>query len=85
MMHSRGDSQTMQDPENTSYLDLEADIARELSTSAASAMASGVCAWNIILDPGIGFAKTAQQSAQLLRNLPGLRQHLEGMHLLSSQ
>lgn len=84
MMHSRGDSQTMQDPENTSYLDLEADIAQELNASAASAMAEGVCAWNIILDPGIGFAKTARQSAQLLRNLPGLRRHLEGPPLFLS-
>ena len=78
MMHRRGDAATMQSPSNTEYADLEAEIAAELQVAADGAAAAGVHSWNVFLDPGIGFAKTAVHSARLLRTLPRVRQHLHG-------
>lgn len=52
--------------------DLMAAIRLRLSTSIAMARASGVSPERIILDPGIGFGKTAEQSVEVLRRLDEL-------------
>ncbi|GBG66437.1 hypothetical protein CBR_g61480 [Chara braunii] len=73
MMHMRGEPQTMQRKEYTSYEDICRDVSCELLEQARKAEEAGIPVWNIILDPGIGFAKTGAQSLQLLRDLPRFR------------
>jgi dihydropteroate synthase len=66
LMHSRGTPATMR--ERTDYDDLVTDVVRELRAGLARARDAGIGA--IVVDPGIGFAKTADQSFELLRDLP---------------
>ena len=49
------------------------EVADELAATAATALDAGVAAKHLLLDPGIGFAKTAEQSRQLLAQLGALR------------
>ncbi|HSV86221.1 MAG TPA: dihydropteroate synthase [Levilinea sp.] len=55
------------------YQDLIADIKTELQASIALALAAGVRKDRIIIDPGIGFGKTVQQSLELLDRLGEIR------------
>ncbi|VDB89524.1 Bgt-4801 [Blumeria graminis f. sp. tritici] len=48
-------------------------IASELLERISAAEAAGVRRWRIILDPGIGFAKTVEQNLDILRGLNELR------------
>lgn len=59
----------MHNQETTSYQDLLPDIFRSLSHSKQTALDAGVPEENIILDPGIGFGKTADQNLEVLRRL----------------
>ena len=61
-MHMRGgnDLSTMQSPANITYGCTWMEVGRELQEAADRAMATGIPAWNLILDPGIGFSKTAE-------------------------
>lgn len=52
------------------YDDIVADVRRELLEQVDLALAAGVDASNIILDPGLGFAKNARHNWQLLHALP---------------
>ncbi|GAA6017262.1 hypothetical protein JCM10207_003667 [Rhodosporidiobolus poonsookiae] len=71
LMHSRGDPTTM--TQLTEYDGgVVAGVRREMERMVEDALDSGVLRWNIILDPGIGFAKTAEQNFELLRRLPEL-------------
>ena len=72
LMHTRGTPETMGGL--ATYTDVAAEVASELSDRVAAAMAAGIAAERIALDPGIGFAKTAEQNAELLRRLPVLLQ-----------
>jgi dihydropteroate synthase len=73
MMHMRGTPATMQNPENCEYAGgLFDDISKELLERVDDAVKTGVRKWRLILDPGIGFAKTQEQNLALLhvhRNL----------------
>lgn len=76
LMHMRGDPTTMQSAQNTSYAGTGGvwhGVAEELQAAAARAMSAGIPAWDIILDPGIGFAKTADGNVELLRHLRDMR------------
>jgi len=55
------------------YDDVTADVMRELGNGIEAARSAGIARDRIVIDPGIGFAKTAEQSAELLRRLPELR------------
>ena len=70
-MHWRGHSEVMQ--QHTDYTDVVADVAAELAARRDAALAAGIAAERIILDPGIGFAKTSEQNWQLLRGLDVLQ------------
>ncbi|KAG0252517.1 trifunctional dihydropteroate synthetase [Mortierella polycephala] len=75
LMHMRGNSKTMMS--QTDYganNDVVGEIGRDLNKSIQRAMAAGVLRWNIIVDPGVGFAKDSEQSLQVLRRLPELIQ-----------
>lgn len=62
------------DPEHSrsQYDDVVRDVAEELATQVKLARGAGVAASQIILDPGIGFDKTAAQGWQLLANVDEL-------------
>lgn len=64
--HNRGDSQTMQD--HTDYDDVVAEVITEWKQIRDRYLEAGVPAEKIILDPGIGFAKTAAQNWALLHH-----------------
>lgn len=55
------------------YDELMADIRRELSEQVENALAAGVRAEQIILDPGVGFGKTVEQNVELLDRLNELK------------
>lgn len=52
------------------YRDVVAEVRDELLASVDAAVAAGVDAANLIIDPGLGFAKTAQHNWALLHALP---------------
>lgn len=52
------------------YENVVDDVRRELMEQVDLAVAAGVDASNIVLDPGLGFAKNAQHNWQLLHDLP---------------
>ena len=62
LMHMRGDPRTMQTL--TRYDDVVNDVSRELRTFASTARLAGVK--DVLVDPGIGFAKTFEQNLELL-------------------
>lgn len=68
LMHIRGTPQTMQ--ELTDYQDLIGEIYQFLESRVEAAIAAGINKFNIIIDPGIGFAKTYNQNLKILRQLP---------------
>ena len=68
LMHMRGEPADMH--RHTQYDDVVATVGRELADRVARAEAAGVAGDSIVLDPGIGFAKTPRQSMELLRRLP---------------
>lgn len=70
LMHMRGTPETMNGL--AFYDDVVSDVRTELAVTLERAVHGGVDAERIALDPGIGFAKTAEQSLALLRGLPDL-------------
>ncbi|MBB3601578.1 dihydropteroate synthase [Mycolicibacterium sp. BK556] len=52
------------------YVDVVAEVRDELLAGVDSAIAAGVDHENLIIDPGLGFAKTAQHNWALLHALP---------------
>lgn len=52
------------------YRDVVVEVRDELLAATERAVGAGVAAKNIIIDPGLGFAKTAQHNWALLRALP---------------
>lgn len=67
LMHMRGTPKTMQDSPH--YDDVIAEIRDFLSESIGRAVSSGIDRRRIIIDPGIGFGKTAGDNLAILRNL----------------
>jgi dihydropteroate synthase len=55
------------------YQDLLEDIRAELLESVALALAAGIPANHLILDPGIGFGKSVEQNLELLDRLGEIR------------
>lgn len=71
LMHIRGTPQTMQ--KLTDYHDLIGEIYEFLEGQLQVAVNAGIVRSRLIIDPGIGFAKTAEQNIQLLRQLAAFR------------
>ncbi|WP_050528242.1 dihydropteroate synthase [Pseudorhodobacter aquimaris] len=65
LMHSKGDPATMQD--NPTYVDVVAEVMDHLAERVDFARSRGV--GQLIVDPGIGFAKTQAHNLDLLRQL----------------
>lgn len=73
LMHMRGDSRSMARLTDYSATGgVVAAVIGELAERRDSAVRSGVWRWNVILDPGLGFAKNAEQNYELLRSLPSI-------------
>ncbi|MFH1765097.1 MAG: dihydropteroate synthase [Gemmatimonadota bacterium] len=71
LSHMRGTPATMR--ELAEYGDVASEVAQELEISLSLALDAGVLKERIVVDPGIGFAKTARQSLALLRDLASLK------------
>ena len=71
LMHNRGRSREMYREAN--YTDVAADVTRELEGAISRAMDAGVSRDAIIVDPGLGFAKRAEHSYEVLAKLDVLR------------
>ena len=70
LMHMQGTPQSMQD--HPRYRDVTQDVAGGLAAAAGRAQAAGIARERILLDPGIGFGKTAAHSLSLLQRLDRL-------------
>jgi dihydropteroate synthase len=64
LMHTRGRSDDMY--ARAQYDDVVRDVIRELGERGAAARAAGIDEARVIYDPGIGFAKRAEQSFEVL-------------------
>lgn len=67
LMHMRGSPRTMRS--KTRYKDVVADTIKELRKSIGICLEMGIKKDRIIIDPGIGFAKTAGQNLEVLDRL----------------
>ena len=66
-MHWRGHSKDMN--EKAIYGDVVAEVIEEVTLQLDKALAAGVKRENIILDPGIGFAKNAEHNWEVLNRI----------------
>ncbi len=71
LMHTTGKPDVMQ--EQTHYQDLVRDIRQALDDRRNVALEAGIPPDRIVLDPGFGFGKTADQNWELLRRFTELR------------
>lgn len=70
VMHWRAHSASMDS--HAQYQDVTAEVVAELQAQIDRAKASGVAAQQIIVDPGLGFAKNIEHNWQLLANLQSI-------------
>jgi dihydropteroate synthase len=70
LMHTRGRSKEMY--ERAIYTDPAGEVAAELSARVEAAEAAGIPRTQVIVDPGLGFAKRAEHSLAVLAGLPRL-------------
>ncbi|MGY1747773.1 dihydropteroate synthase [Modestobacter sp. SYSU DS0511] len=70
LMHWRGHSRDMYAAAR--YRDVVAEVRAELTARADAAVAAGVDAGRLVLDPGLGFAKRPEHDVALLRHLDAL-------------
>jgi dihydropteroate synthase len=75
LMHMRGTPATML--QLTEYQDLITEVGDFLADRIQVAGDCGISRSHLIIDPGIGFAKTYQQNIDLIKNLSLLRQRLQ--------
>ncbi|HVB26909.1 MAG TPA: dihydropteroate synthase [Mycobacteriales bacterium] len=71
LAHSRGASRDMQT--RAVYVDVVQEVRAELGSRVDAALSAGVAEDQLILDPGLGFAKTAMHNWSLLARLDALR------------
>ena len=69
-MHWRGHADVMDDLDD--YDDVVTDVRRELAARVAALRAAGVRDEQVVLDPGLGFAKAGSSNWPLLARLPEL-------------
>ncbi|HOO27340.1 MAG TPA: dihydropteroate synthase, partial [Lachnospiraceae bacterium] len=60
LMHNRS---------HVEYVDFLADVKADLEQSLRLAKGAGIAADQIILDPGVGFAKSCEQNLQIIKNM----------------
>jgi dihydropteroate synthase len=77
LMHSRGALGSMpgfSEYPDDGYADVVAEVLEEWTRARERAVAEGLPPDRVLLDPGLGFAKNARQSFELLARLAELRQ-----------
>ena len=70
LMHMRGEPATMD--KHATYADVVAEVAAELAERRDAALAAGITPEAIVLDPGLGFAKTTAHNLVLLARLDAI-------------
>jgi dihydropteroate synthase len=70
LMHTRGSGEVV--PPNTDYADVVADVTAELMAAVERGCRHGIARDKLWIDPGLGFAKTAEQSLALLAHTRAL-------------
>jgi dihydropteroate synthase len=70
LMHMRGTPQTMQD--DTEYGDVVSEVTEFLDRAVARTIEAGIPDGKIVVDPGLGFGKSARGNLAILRRLPTL-------------
>lgn len=58
------------------------NVAEALSERVDAAIAAGIFTWNVVVDPGIGFAKAGELNLQVLRNLSQVKRACRELPLL---
>ena len=77
LMHMRGTPETMRsDPELMRYENVVTEVADALESLQANAIAAGIRSDAIMLDPGLGFAKTPEQDFALVQEASYLWERL---------
>lgn len=72
LMHTRGTPMNMKG--KAWYKDVISEVGAELEDRVEAALTAGVKRWNIIVDPGLGFAKTLAHNIAIIKKLGELRQ-----------
>jgi dihydropteroate synthase len=72
LMHTRGRSHDMY--QHASYHDLVGEVLDELRESIAFAAGAGIAREHLVIDPGLGFAKEASHSYEVLARLSEFRE-----------
>jgi dihydropteroate synthase len=67
LMHMRGEPRTMQ--QHTHYEDVVSEVRASLAERMDAAVRSGIEWERLVVDPGLGFAKTEQQNYALMRDI----------------
>ncbi len=67
LMHWRGESKDMNS--RAIYTDVVNDVISEINSQVDAALDAGINKSQIIIDPGLGFAKDAEHNWEILRNL----------------
>ena len=67
LMHIRGTPRTMQ--QNIHYQNLKKEVRKELRRAVDQCLDAGIKPHQIIVDPGLGFGKTAAHNLELIRDL----------------
>jgi dihydropteroate synthase len=62
----------MHNRQNTDYTDFVSDVMNDLNDSLKLAETAGISREKIILDPGVGFAKSYEQNLQIINNVDKL-------------
>ena len=79
-MHMQGEPRTMQ--QSPRYDDVVAEVASFLVERVEAATTAGIARDRIVVDPGIGFGKTAEHNLTLLARLPELVERVGGVPVL---
>ncbi|MDT0341766.1 dihydropteroate synthase [Streptomyces litchfieldiae] len=82
VMHWRGQSVDMND--RAVYADVTGEVIAELRDSLARAVAGGIAADRIVVDPGLGFAKRAEHDLTLMADMARLRAELDAPLLIAA-
>jgi dihydropteroate synthase len=71
LMHMQGTPQTMQ--REPRYGDVVREVRDYLNRRGAACEAAGIARERVVVDPGVGFGKTAEHNVELLRHVGELR------------
>jgi dihydropteroate synthase len=71
ILHMRGTPETMQ--KDLEYGDLRSEVYGGLAQAIATAVADGIDPEQLLVDPGLGFGKSAEQNLELLRHISEFR------------